>query len=99
MWRDVLDWGVILNGKPDMKLFGIRLSGQAITDAGLGAGLMFSVAAGHAQSSGPFAGFDGTWTGTGTVALSDGSTEHIRCKADYKVNPNGMSLKQKLGGA
>jgi hypothetical protein len=79
-----------------MKLFGSSLFGQAIMAAGVGAALMVSVSAGQAQSSGPFAGFDGAWSGTGTVALSDGSTEHIRCKAEYKVNPNGMGLKQKL---
>jgi hypothetical protein len=79
-----------------MKLFGSSLFGQAMTAAGVGAALMLSVSAGQAQSSGPFAGFDGAWTGTGTVALSDGSTEHIRCKANYKVNGTGMGLKQKL---
>ena len=79
-----------------MKLFGSSLFGQAITAAGVGAALMLSVSTGQAQSSGPFAGFDGAWSGTGTVSLSDGSTEHIRCKASYKVNGTGMGLKQKL---
>ena len=79
-----------------MKLFGSSLFGQAIKAAGIGAALMLSVSAGHAQSSGPFAGFDGAWSGTGTVSLSDGSTERIRCKASYKVNGTGMGLKQKL---
>lgn len=79
-----------------MKLFGSGLFGQAITAAGVGAALMLSVSAGHAQSSGPFAGFDGAWSGTGTVSLSDGTTERIRCKASYKVNGTGMGLKQKL---
>ena len=51
---------------------------------------MLSVSAGHAQS-GPFAGFDGAWSGNGTVTLSDGTTERIRCKADYKVNGTGMA--------
>src|SRR5207245_10795751 len=49
-----------------------------------------------AQAAGPFAGFDGNWAGAGTVALSNGTTEHIRCKADYKVNANGLNLKQAL---
>ena len=31
-----------------------------------------------------------------TVALSNGTTENIRCKADYKVNANGLGLKQNL---
>src|SRR6201992_631356 len=83
-------------GKLTMKLFGSSLLGQALTAAGVGAALMLSVSAGQAQSSGPFAGFDGAWSGTGTVALSDGSTEHIRCKADYKVNGSGLGLKQNL---
>jgi hypothetical protein len=77
-----------------MKFFG--RSGLAIKAAGIGAALLFSVSASHAQSSGPFAGFDGAWSGTGTVALSDGSTERIRCKADYKVAGSGLSLKQSL---
>src|SRR5215475_16009467 len=83
-------------GKLTMKLFGSSRFGQAITAAGVGAALMLSVSAGHAQSSGPFAGFNGTWSGTGTVSLSDGSTEHIRCKADYKVDDGGQNLKQSL---
>jgi hypothetical protein len=78
-----------------MKRFGSSLYGQAIKAAGVGAALLLSVSVGHAQS-GPFAGFDGTWSGNGTVSLSDGSTEHIRCKADYKVNGTGLGLKQSL---
>ena len=76
-----------------MKTFGSCLAGQAIKAAGLGAALLLSVSATHAQS-GPFAGFDGAWAGNGTVALSDGTTERIRCKAEYKVS--GASLKQTL---
>jgi hypothetical protein len=78
-----------------MKRFGSSLHGQAIKAAGVGAALLFSASVGHAQS-GPFAGFDGAWSGNGTVSLSDGSTEHIRCKADYKVNGTGLGLKQSL---
>lgn len=78
-----------------MKRFGSRLFGQAVRAAGVGAALMLSVTAGHAQSS-PFAGFNGAWSGNGTVALSDGTTERIRCKADYKVDGSGMALKQNL---
>jgi len=79
-----------------MKLFRSSLFGRAFTAAGVGAALMLSISAGHTQSSGPFVGFDGNWSGTGTVSLSNGTTEHIRCKADYKVAPSGMSLKQNL---
>jgi hypothetical protein len=78
-----------------MKLLSSSLRGQVIKAAGVGAALMLSVSAGHAQS-GPFAGFEGAWSGIGTVSLSDGSTERIRCKADYKVNGTGLGLKQSL---
>ena len=79
-----------------MKLFGSGLRRQAVTAAGVGAALLFAVAAGNAQSGGPFAGFDGNWSGTGTVALSNGTVENIRCKADYKVTATGMGLRQNL---
>ena len=78
-----------------MKLFGSRLFAQAIKAAGVGAALMLSVSVGHAQS-GPFTGFSGSWSGNGTVALSDGTTERIRCKASYNVNSTGLGLKQTL---
>jgi len=74
-----------------MKLFGPRTTKAA----GIGAALLVSVVAGYAQS-GPFAGLGGTWSGNGTVELSDGTTERIRCKADYKVNDTGLNLKQSL---
>src|SRR5471030_1435231 len=78
-------------GNLDMKLFG-----QAIWAGCVGAALMLSLSTGHAQSAGPFAGFDGAWSGNGTVTLADGATERIRCKADYKVNGSGLGLKQNL---
>ena len=79
-----------------MNFFASGLKGRAFTAAGIGAALLLSVSAGLAQSGGPFVGFEGNWAGTGTVNLSDGSTEHIRCKADYKVAASGMGLKQAL---
>jgi hypothetical protein len=82
-------------GKLDMKRFGSSSFGRAIKVAGIGAALMLSVSAGSAQS-GPFVGFDGNWSGNGTVTLSDGSVERIRCKADYKVTGTGLGLKQNL---
>jgi len=55
-----------------MKLFWFHLVGQAIKAAGIGAALMFSVSAGYAQR--PVCGFEGAWSGNGTVALSDDTT-------------------------
>jgi hypothetical protein len=79
-----------------MNFFASSLNRRAFTAAGIGAALLLSVSAGNTQSGGPFAGFDGAWSGNGTVTLSNGSTEHIRCKADYKVATSGMGLKQAL---
>ncbi len=78
-----------------MKLLSSSLLGQVIKAVSVGAALMLSLSAGQAQS-GPFAGFEGAWSGNGTVSLSDGSTERIRCKADYKVTGTGLGLKQSL---
>src|ERR1043166_3210672 len=83
-------------GKLTMNLFASSLVGRAFTAAGVGAALLLSVSAGNTQGSGPFAGFDGSWSGNGTATLSNGSAEHIGCKADYKVATSGMGLKQAL---
>jgi hypothetical protein len=80
-----------------MKLFGSGLFKQAIMAASFGAAIMLSVSASPALAqSRPFAGFDGLWSGTGTVALSDGSTEKIRCRASYKTDGAGLALQQTL---
>jgi hypothetical protein len=54
-----------------------------------------SGSASYAQS-GPFTGLAGNWSGGGTVALDDGSTERIRCRASYAVGENGNGLNQSL---
>jgi hypothetical protein len=54
-----------------------------------------SGSASYAQS-GPFAGMAGNWTGGGTVALEDGATERIRCRASYAVGAGGNGLNLSL---
>ncbi len=78
-----------------MTIFSSTAFRRAIQAASVGAALMLSVSASNAQS-GPFAGFDGAWTGNGTVSLSDGSKENIRCRATYKVDGTGLNLQQTL---
>ena len=68
--------------------------GHALKIAGAGAFLMLSASAGHAES-GPFAGLDGNWHGNGTVNMSDGSSERIRCRASYKVS-GGTAMELSL---
>jgi hypothetical protein len=79
-----------------MKLFGSSLLEQAIrAAAAVGVALTLSISTGFAQS-GPFAGLDGAWSGNGKILLSDGSSERIRCRAEYKVDGSGLALKQTL---
>jgi len=76
-----------------MKYAGSRLIGQTMRAGAIVAALVLSTSAGHAQSP-HFAGFDGAWSGNGTVTLSDGSSEKLRCRAVYQVNDT--VLKQTL---
>jgi hypothetical protein len=69
--------------------------GQTLKASAVVAALVLSASAGHAQSS-PFAGFNGSWSGNGTVSLSDGSSERLRCRAAYQVDETGLVLKQTL---
>jgi hypothetical protein len=82
-------------GKLKMKCLGSGLIGQALKTAAVIAALVLSTSAGHAQSP-PFAGLDGAWSGNGKVLLSDGSSERLRCKAEYKIDNTGLGLKQTL---
>lgn len=45
-----------------------------------------------AVAAGPFSNFAGEWTGTGDIAMTDGSREKIKCKATYGVGPSGQAL-------
>jgi hypothetical protein len=53
---------------------------------------------GHADpgSEGPFLGLSGHWSGAGTVTMTNGATERIRCKAAYAVNTTGKAVQQTL---
>ncbi len=46
---------------------------------------------GHAQA-GPFAALSGSWSGGGSVTLSDGSRERLQCRASYSVHGGGNDL-------
>jgi hypothetical protein len=51
---------------------------------------------GAAAASTPFAGLSGSWSGGGTVTLSGGANERIRCRAMYVVGNGGNQLQQSL---
>jgi hypothetical protein len=51
---------------------------------------------GYATQQGPFADLSGDWSGGGTVTLSSGSNEKIRCRATYDSQAAGNNLKLAL---
>jgi hypothetical protein len=44
------------------------------------------------SAAGPFAPFDGSWSGSGHVRFDNGKTESIRCKAYYTPKSAGAGL-------
>jgi hypothetical protein len=59
--------------------------------------LLFVPAAAPAQrGAGPFEGLDGSWSGGGTVTLSSGAREPLRCRATYNVENAGNAMKMRL---
>lgn len=49
-----------------------------------------------APSDGPFAALQGSWSGTGTIALSSGAKERIRCRANNRLGPSSTELRLEL---
>jgi hypothetical protein len=68
-----------------MAFFSLKPSASCLKTAVLVSGLLLISAQGHAEpgSAGPFLGLSGHWSGAGTVTMTDGATERIRCKAAY----------------
>lgn len=70
-------------------LFDASLKGAAAATL-----LMASTAV--SQAAGPFASFEGNWTGAGTVTVTNGTKERLRCRAHYTVGGDGATLAQNL---
>ena len=62
--------------------------------AGLAASVLVAATPASAQSV--FAGMHGAWSGSGTISLSDGSKERLRCRASYRVSAGDSTLQQAL---
>ena len=65
-----------------------------IIGAACGLAFVAACAAAYAQS-GPFAMLGGAWAGTGTIKLTEGGSERIRCKATYDL-VSGSSVRLNL---
>jgi hypothetical protein len=47
---------------------------------------LLSASPGHAQGEGgPFAALPGSWSGSGTITMSNGNRERIRCDGQYRL--------------
>ena len=71
---------------------------QGISRAVFAISLTVLASPGLAQphDAGPFAGLPGTWAGTGTIALSSGAKERIRCRAAYRLEGDSSNLRLEL---
>jgi hypothetical protein len=49
-----------------------------------------------AAGSGPFADLQGSWSGDGTISVSNGTNERMRCRATYGVLDDGGSVRLSL---
>jgi hypothetical protein len=55
-----------------------------------------ATSAASAQGAALFADLSGSWSGSGTVRMQNGTTERLRCDAAYKLAPSGGTLHQDL---
>ncbi len=66
-----------------------RLAGPAVLVAALG----LAATPSFAQED-PFAALPGSWSGDGSIAMSNGTKERIRCQATYRLqNPTTVDLR------
>ena len=49
-----------------------------------------------APADGPFAALQGSWSGTGTIVLSSGAKERIRCRSNDRVGSSNTELRLDL---
>ncbi len=68
------------------KVFACTFGGAALVALSLGS------APSLAQGAGPFAGLAGSWSGGGTVSLSSGASERIRCRATYAGGGSALQM-------
>ena len=81
-----------------MSFFILQPQAQLLKRAVFATGLALIASQGLAQraADSPFFGLSGYWSGGGTIAMTNGATERIRCKATYAVNSTGRALNQSL---
>jgi hypothetical protein len=81
-----------------MAAFYLKVSANLLEAALFASAILLLPAQGHTEpgSGAPFAGLSGPWSGGGTITMTNGATERIRCKASYAVNATGKAVQQSL---
>jgi hypothetical protein len=75
----------------------LRNKVRSIMTAAVAAGILVVAAPpGAVALAGPFTALAGSWSGGGTVTMSSGTRERIRCRATYDVDKAGISLNLTL---
>jgi hypothetical protein len=68
----------------------------ALASFALSAGLLSLSGTATRAQSGPFNALAGSWSGGGTITLSDGSRERLRCRANYSPSGGGNQISLSL---
>jgi hypothetical protein len=79
-----------------MARFFLKLSANCLKAALFASTILLISARAEPGSGGPFAGLSGHWSGAGTITMTNGATEQIRCKVAYAVNATGKAVEQTL---
>jgi hypothetical protein len=69
---------------------------QAIASTNLALLLVIAMSPACDAAAGPIEDLTGYWTGAGTVVLTNGDTERVKCAVVYKVGAGGTQIKQTL---
>lgn len=81
-----------------MARYFLKLSASYLTRALFTSAVLFMPAQGHTEpaSAAPFSGLSGHWSGAGTITMTNGATERLRCKVAYAVGAAGKAVEQTL---
>jgi hypothetical protein len=69
---------------------------SAVTATAAAGFLMLAAPPGAVALAGPFSALAGTWSGAGTITMSSGARERIRCRATYNVGNAGSNVNLTL---
>jgi hypothetical protein len=82
-----------------MRTAPLKRARVALASLALSAGMLLVPGNAARAQSGPFTALAGSWSGGGTITLSDGSHERLRCRANYSpTGGNQLSLSLRCAG-